>query len=319
MIATTHPSRSLRMRNNNKSSRVFDWNRAHWIGMVSLTALLILLVWSSSAFTSVIPTQTPDRFVWLPSMTAFWPISLALANLLVGMVRTGSWSFPLASAVIGPLGFGWGNLRLTPGSTYRTWDEWLSLMHTDGLRLVGQTLYGMAVLLAAYAALAFACYAIGRFALRSLVSAASARTQTANEGRLTGWIRRDIVRFGCWVAAAVLYALLLMTMVIPGQGMAFVLMINFVAPPVLLVIGGAYASRDTALARPWRSLLFAAVCPLIMVPLLLAIIPFSGGFVGPDSMSQVGFFAAVFMAASLIGFGAVWTVRWCVAKARHSR
>ena len=78
--------------------RLFTWNRAHWIGMVVL-------------------------FVWFPGMVLHWPLVLGITNLILGSTRSGSLSFPLASAIIGPLAFGWTNLRLRPGFPYRSWAQ----------------------------------------------------------------------------------------------------------------------------------------------------------------------------------------------------
>ena len=85
--------------------RLFTWNRAHWIGMVVLIAVLLLLQWSSSMY--LMPDEVLDRaaknlFVWFPGMVLHWP---------------------LASAIIGPLAFGWTNLRLRPGFPYRSWAQ----------------------------------------------------------------------------------------------------------------------------------------------------------------------------------------------------
>lgn len=39
--------------------RLFTWNRAHWIGMVVLIAVLLLLQWSSSMY--LMPDEVLDR------------------------------------------------------------------------------------------------------------------------------------------------------------------------------------------------------------------------------------------------------------------
>jgi len=103
--------------------RLFTWNRAHWIGMVVLIAVLLLLQWSSSMY--LMPDEVLDRaaknlFVWFPGMVLHWPLVLGITNLILGSTRSGSLSFPLASAIIGPLAFGWTNLRLRPGFPYRS-------------------------------------------------------------------------------------------------------------------------------------------------------------------------------------------------------
>ena len=105
---------------------LFTWNRAHWIGMVVLIAVLLLLQWSSSMY--LMPDEVLDRaaknlFVWFPGMVLHWPLVLGITNLILGSTRSGSLSFPLASAIIGPLAFGWTNLRLRPGFPYRSWAQ----------------------------------------------------------------------------------------------------------------------------------------------------------------------------------------------------
>ena len=98
--------------------RLFTWNRAHWIGMVVLIAVLLLLQWSSSMY--LMPDEVLDRaaknlFVWFPGMVLHWPLVLGITNLILGSTRSGSLSFPLASAIIGPLAFGWTKSSLTAG------------------------------------------------------------------------------------------------------------------------------------------------------------------------------------------------------------
>lgn len=108
------------------TQRLFTWNRAHWIGMVVLIAVLLLLQWSSSMY--LMPDEVLDRaaknlFVWFPGMVLHWPLVLGITNLILGSTRSGSLSFPLASAIIGPLAFGCTNLRLRPGFPYRSWAQ----------------------------------------------------------------------------------------------------------------------------------------------------------------------------------------------------
>lgn len=108
------------------TQRLFAWNRAHWIGMVVLIAVLLLLQWSSSMY--LMPDEVLDRaaknlFVWFPGMVLHWPLVLGITNLILGSIRSGSLSFLLASAIIGPLAFGCTNLRLRPGFPYRSWAQ----------------------------------------------------------------------------------------------------------------------------------------------------------------------------------------------------
>ena len=55
------------------TQRLFTWNRAHWIGMVVLIAVLLRLQWSSSMY--LMPDEVLDRaaknlFVWF--FTGHW-------------------------------------------------------------------------------------------------------------------------------------------------------------------------------------------------------------------------------------------------------
>ena len=70
--------------------RLFTWNRAHWIGMVVLIAVLLLLQWSSSMY--LMPDEVLDRaaknlFVWFPGMVLHWPLVLGITNLILGSIR----------------------------------------------------------------------------------------------------------------------------------------------------------------------------------------------------------------------------------------
>lgn len=238
------------------TQRIFAWNRAHWIGMVVLIAVLLLLQWSSSMY--LMPDEVLDRaakilFVWFPGMVLHWPLVLGITNLILGSIRSGSLSFPLASAIIGPLAFGCTNLRLRPGFPYRSWAQWWKLMHAEsGHQLLVHSLIGSAMLLICYTAVAFICYAIGRYGLRELF--VDPNPQTAS-GRLLTWIRQDAIRFGCWLATAIMYGLLLALTLRGGMAaMAAALLINFVIPPALLVINGIYALRpgltDVSVEKP---------------------------------------------------------------------
>ncbi|NEG89007.1 hypothetical protein [Bifidobacterium aerophilum] len=270
-----------------------SWNRAHWIGIIALFVLLSLILYSRLA--TFLPEldgrPIPDGFTWVPVMTAgYWPVGLGVANLVLGSIRSGSLSFPLVSALMGPIGFGWAHLRMLGYVEYHRWDDWLTLMREHGGELAVQALGGCVILLLAYTAVAFCCYSIGRYGLRRLFLAPA---PTSASGRMVAWARRDAVRFGCWLAMAITYGLVFAFSLMRGQlAMAAVLMINFVVPPVLLVTCGAYASRDAAMSagrsarrhgsasigdRPmtsdgrrgnalpsWlRSALFPAVCALI--------------------------------------------------------
>ena len=77
------------------TQRLFTWNRAHWIGMVVLIAVLLLLQWSSSMY--LMPDEVLDRavknlFVWFPGMVLHWPLVLGITNLILGSIRSGSLS-----------------------------------------------------------------------------------------------------------------------------------------------------------------------------------------------------------------------------------
>ena len=263
------------------TQRIFAWNRAHWIGMVVLIAVLLLLQWSSSMY------LMPDEV----------------------------------------LAFGCTNLRLRPGFPYRSWAQWWKLMHAEsGHQLLVHSLIGSAMLLICYTAVAFICYAIGRYGLRELF--VDPNPQTAS-GRLLTWIRQDAIRFGCWLATAIMYGLLLALTLRGGMAaMAAALLINFVIPPALLVINGIYALRPASLTYPWKSLLFPLACTLVPAPMLMALITvyedtcpigstctlIGDRYLSWGSMDQVLHFVIVFAVASFLGFGVVWAVRWIVAR-----
>ena len=78
--------------------RLFTWNRAHWIGMVVLIAVLLLLQWSSSMY--LMPDEVLDRaaknlFVWFPGMVLHWPLVLGITNLILGSTRIRQSVFPV--------------------------------------------------------------------------------------------------------------------------------------------------------------------------------------------------------------------------------
>lgn len=321
------------------------WNRAHWIGVIALATLLLLVTYSR--LVTFLPEldgrPIPDGFVWVPVMTAgYWPVGLGVANLALGSIRSGSLSFPTVSALMGPLGFGWAHLRMVGYVEYRRWSDWLALMRAHGGELLVQTLYGSAVLLFAYAAVAFACYAIGRYGLRRLFLAPP---PTSASGRMLAWARRDAVRFGCWLTLAITYGLVIAFSLIRGElAMAGALMINFVVPPVLLVTCGAYATRDAAVSADrhgnglpdWlRSLLFPAVGSLIGTVAVFALVaqyqdecpingvctPIGGGwFIDWTTLvDTVPSFLVLYLVAGYLGYGVVLAVRLIARAVRRRR
>ncbi|RSX54323.1 hypothetical protein D2E25_0631 [Bifidobacterium goeldii] len=326
---------------NGTPAPLFTWNRAHWIGIGALMMMLAVLIWGASAFI-VEPEAVSDSaltdangFVWHTSMATFWPIALAITNLILGSIRTGSLSFPVASALLGPVGFGLTNLRMRPtrqfANAYLSNGEWLELMRADGPRIVMQTFVACVLLLVCYSAIAFACYAIGRYGLRTLFVNPPPASAS---GRMLTWIRRDTVRFGCLLALAIMYGLLL-TLTLIGGDAAFMgaIMINFALPPALLVICGAWASRDNKQPQPGVAALlktyaFPLIAALAAVPFLMLLIsPFDtecalgvtctrlgGVFVQWYAIETIGFFALVYVIASYIGFLSVRVVRWIVRR-----
>lgn len=88
------------------------------------------------------------------------------------------------------------------------------------------------------------------------------------------WIRGNPGRFACMLIVAVLYGLLLACIVQPDyEGfMAAALMINFLVPPVLLIINIAAACFRKS---TWK---FPLGCVAVSLPLLFALIHgFEGG------------------------------------------
>ena len=88
------------------------------------------------------------------------------------------------------------------------------------------------------------------------------------------WIRGNPGRFACMLIVAVLYGLLLACIVQPDyEGfMAAALMINFLVPPVLLIINTAAACFRKS---TWK---FPLGCVAVSLPLLFALIHgFEGG------------------------------------------
>ena len=77
---------------------LFTWNRAHWIGMVVLIAVLLLLRWRAHQCTSC-PTRSltglPKPVRMVPGMVLHWPLVLGITNLILGSIRSGSLSFPV--------------------------------------------------------------------------------------------------------------------------------------------------------------------------------------------------------------------------------
>ncbi|MBT1174786.1 hypothetical protein JS530_04580 [Bifidobacterium sp. LC6] len=145
--------------------------------------------------------------------------------------------------------------------------------------------------------------------------------------------RLDARAIGCIAAVAIVYGLLLISILIGGEAkIGGALLINFVIPPVLLLANAVYASRAAALAHPWRALLFPLLCSAIALPLLFALItPYdnectvesactnmSSWYINWSTMDQVWYFLLAFAIASFAGFGAVFLTRWVIARIRHT-
>lgn len=127
------------------------------------------------------------------------------------------------------------------------------------------------------------------------------------------WIRGNPGRFACMLIVAVLYGLLLACIVQPDyEGfMAAALMINFLVPPVLLIINIAAACFRKS---TWK---FPLGCVAVSLPLLFALIHgFEGGPCAKADvctsiggwqlswgcMEQIGYFMLVFTVFSFVGF-----------------
>ncbi len=127
------------------------------------------------------------------------------------------------------------------------------------------------------------------------------------------WIRGNPGRFACMLIVAVLYGLLLACIVQPDyEGfMAAALMINFLVPPVLLIINTAAACFRKS---TWK---FPLGCVAVSLPLLFALIHgFEGGPCAKADvctsiggwqlswgcMEQIGYFMLVFTVFSFVGF-----------------
>lgn len=130
------------------------------------------------------------------------------------------------------------------------------------------------------------------------------------------WIRGNPGRFACMLIVAVLYGLLLACIVQPDyEGfMAAALMINFLVPPVLLIINIAAACFRKS---TWK---FPLGCVAVSLPLLFALIHgFEGGPCAKADvctsiggwqlswgcMEQIGYFMLVFTVFSFVGFALV--------------
>ncbi|MBT1164494.1 hypothetical protein [Bifidobacterium felsineum] len=146
-------------------------------------------------------------------------------------------------------------------------------------------------------------------------------------------VRFDARSIGCMAAVAIVYGLLLISILMGGEAkMGGALLINFVIPPVLLIANAVYASRTAALARPLRALVFPLLCSVIAFPLLFALItPYDDEcsvesvctnmgtwYINWSTMDQVWYFLLVFAVASFAGFGVLLLVRWAIARVRHT-
>lgn len=349
MTSTTRPSQVNG--DNGRSLPLFTWNRAHWIGTITLAVLMLVLGLGTGAFMPLTggpddKFAAPTDFIWLYSMVTFWPIGLAAANLALGATHSGSLSFPLVSTMIGPLGFGWCNIRFTPWHVYRDWGEWLNLMRSNGLPLIGNTLVACALQVLLYGAIAFACYAIGRYGLRRLFLAPQPGSVSS---RMVAWVQRDTLRFGCWLTMTIMYGLMLILNLLRGEFiMALALMFNFVVPPVMLVTCGLYALRPAALGEQsldadtttmsiglaLRSALFPLVSALIGVVQTFAAIGLyldecpsngictqvSSWFIDWSSLvDEVRWFGVVFLVAGYLGYLAVLLPRLLIRAVRNRR
>ena len=134
------------------------------------------------------------------------------------------------------------------------------------------------------------------------------------------WIRGNPGRFACMLIVAVLYGLLLACIVQPDyEGfMAAALMINFLVPPVLLIINIAAACFRKS---TWK---FPLGCVAVSLPLLFALIHgFEGGPCAKADvctsiggwqlswgcMEQIGYFMLVFTVFSFVGFALVRLIK----------
>lgn len=269
--------------------RKFAWNRAHTIGLVALLAWLLLLAWFSDFFVldpSVWYDETPEGFTWLVSQLTLWPVALAVANIVLGILATGSLAFPLVSALVGPVVFGLANFLLLPGhgsAVFWYGERWSSIMATQLWRQTGYSLFGALVLAVAYLALAFLAFGLGRFGVRRLFAKPAPGSRRA---RLLARMKANPLMAGCWIALASIcilwYAILPLGAILGiangddsyyGGMFFFAIVSQFILPMAWLVLVGIAAT-----SRQWRGSLALAAVAFGLSMLGTSFYSFTSGF-----------------------------------------
>lgn len=212
------------------------WLRTYAIAMTGLAAFLILAgmltawnVYASSAdptFALATSGSVPD---WWRATMLCGGIGLALGNLVVGALRTGTPATPATGAAA-------------------FWAVIFVVQAAYGVSgaFPADNLANATIMALWFAAAAFLPYAIGRYGLRRLAVEPNPATRT---GRMLLRSRRNPIETGCWIALACLYGLLAWLWSIDQYGWAtalYLIAANTVGMLAIAIIAAA------ANAKPWR-------------------------------------------------------------------
>lgn len=198
---------------------VLTWNRTHTIGLVALSAYMLVVIGIASLSAIGWSTSVTSAPFWLQPAIAWWSIGLATCCLLVGAMRTSDLAFPIAATAIAAIAF-------------------------VALELVGGTLNGTVADIALcimlplvfYAVVAFLPYLIGWLLIRRILAAAYAWTQHTPFARPARWIAGHPMLTGCWIALVAIVALAICVRCVDYVGFATGLFHMFLMPLTVLIV-----------------------------------------------------------------------------------
>lgn len=232
----------------------FTWNRTHTIGLVGLLAWGVVLTYVvvvnfSSDYLVDQATSFPVWGMAILGGLVYGGVGLAVSNLVVGLMRTGSFSFPVASAAL-----------------YAVMLLGMEFWHGLASAALADIALIVATILIWFSLTAALPYAIGHYGIRRIMLP---RLEAGGRNRLERWALSNPLVAGSALAEVIIYALLIVLLCLDTYGFLFSISLMLFVPLGMMVVSGvaAAASPKTAVVLDAVSLLIHALffCRLILI------------------------------------------------------
>ena len=202
----------------------FTWNRSHTIGFVSLVVWGLIMMWVVANNVLSDPSTLSSFPMWLIGGLSYGAVGLAVANLVVGLMRTGSFAFPTASTTlyaVALLGF----------------EIWRGIIG-DGF---GEVMANAVLTIVWFALTAVLPYAIGHYGIRRIMLP---RLETGGRNRLERWALANPLVSGGALSAILIYALMIFVLSVDQYGFLTGISLMIFVPLGMAVVSGVAAAAS---------------------------------------------------------------------------